>query len=200
MIIIRTSGGNPPFEYTFDSSPDTLISIDTLLYIYENDYVEEIMITTSDIVLYNIHGNSWHTITIHNDFFECLEDILPIGYSLYVGSDNQNCLFVPSVFTPNFDGKNDGFNISGGCITAVDKKIYNRHGALLFDSKLNLDKKDIGWGSQIRSYIFHPYNLVKDHRTNYDTSDINKVINGDLNIFMKKYLLLKMESPNGRKN
>ena len=66
--------------------------------------------------------------------------------------------------------------------------------------KLNKNKLNIGWGSQIRSYIYHPYNLVKDHRTDYNTSDINKVIDGDLNIFMKKYLLLKMESSNGRKD
>jgi len=44
-------------------------------------------------------------------------------------------VIMPTVFTPNFDGLNDGFNISGGCIIAVDKKIYNRHGALLFDSQ-----------------------------------------------------------------
>ena len=66
--------------------------------------------------------------------------------------------------------------------------------------KLNKNKLNIGWGSQIRSYIYHPYNLVKDHRTDYDTSDINKVIDGDLNVFMKKYLLLKMENSNGIKN
>ena len=66
--------------------------------------------------------------------------------------------------------------------------------------KLNKNKLNIGWGSQIRSYIYHPYNLVKDHRTDYDTSDISKVIDGDLNVFMKKYLLLKMENSNGIKN
>lgn len=50
-------------------------------------------------------------------------------------------------------------------------------------------KTDIGWGNQIRSYIFHPYNLVKDHRTKLENGDINKVMDGDLDEFMKVYLL-----------
>jgi len=53
----------------------------------------------------------------------------------------------------------------------------------------NDNKKDIAWGSQIRSYIFHPYNLVKDHRTKYETSNINSVMDGNLNNFIKHYLL-----------
>ena len=53
----------------------------------------------------------------------------------------------------------------------------------------NDNKKDISWGSQIRSYIFHPYNLVKDHRTKHETSNINSVMDGDLNSFIKHYLL-----------
>ncbi len=46
----------------------------------------------------------------------------------------------------------------------------------------------IEWGSQIRSYVFHPYSLVKDHRTNYEVGNVEAVINGDLTDFMKKYL------------
>ncbi len=49
-------------------------------------------------------------------------------------------------------------------------------------------KKKIEWGSQIRSYIFHPYNLVKDHRTDVQTSDVQRVMDGDLGEFMNAYL------------
>jgi len=52
-------------------------------------------------------------------------------------------------------------------------------------------KKKIEWGSQIRSYIFHPYNLVKDHRTGFETSDTQAVMDGEIDEFIKSYLLLK---------
>ena len=54
------------------------------------------------------------------------------------------------------------------------------------------DQKEIGWGSQIRSYVFMPYTLVKDHRTGYEAGNINAVMDGDLDGFINAYL--KMES------
>ncbi len=50
------------------------------------------------------------------------------------------------------------------------------------------EKQDIAWGSQIRSYVFHPYNMVKDHRTNVETSNIQQVMDGDLIQFIESYL------------
>ncbi len=49
-------------------------------------------------------------------------------------------------------------------------------------------KKKIEWGSQIRSYVFHPYNLVKDHRTSHETSDTSRVMDGDIDGFITAYL------------
>ncbi|KQC08046.1 MAG: peptide chain release factor 2 [Candidatus Cloacimonas sp. SDB] len=53
---------------------------------------------------------------------------------------------------------------------------------------LENSKTEIGWGNQIRSYVFHPYQMVKDHRTNYETSQIENVMNGELTDFMFAYL------------
>ena len=49
-------------------------------------------------------------------------------------------------------------------------------------------QKDIAWGSQIRSYVFCPYTMVKDHRTNYEVGNVEAVMNGDLNGFMESFL------------
>ena len=60
----------------------------------------------------------------------------------------------------------------------------------------NSQKMDIAWGSQIRSYIFHPYNLVKDHRSNYENSNVSAIMDGRIDAFIRNFLLLKMENNN----
>ncbi|AFN75201.1 peptide chain release factor 2 [Melioribacter roseus P3M-2] len=57
-------------------------------------------------------------------------------------------------------------------------------------NEIEKNKMKIEWGSQIRSYVFHPYNLVKDHRTGYETSDTQSVMDGNINEFIKQYLLM----------
>jgi peptide chain release factor 2 len=56
-------------------------------------------------------------------------------------------------------------------------------------NKIESSKKKIEWGSQIRSYVFHPYNMVKDHRTEYETSNTQAVMDGDIDGFIKSYLM-----------
>ena len=59
--------------------------------------------------------------------------------------------------------------------------------------ELEDQKKEIGWGSQIRSYVFHPYNMVKDHRTKEETGNVQAVMDGSINSFIRAYLLMNME-------
>lgn len=59
-------------------------------------------------------------------------------------------------------------------------------------AKIRGEQKEIGWGSQIRSYVFHPYSMVKDHRTNYETGNTDNVMDGDLDPFIESYLRFSM--------
>ncbi|MBK8951728.1 MAG: peptide chain release factor 2 [Chitinophagaceae bacterium] len=58
----------------------------------------------------------------------------------------------------------------------------------------NSKKKKIEWGSQIRSYVFHPYKMIKDHRTDYEVGNVQPVMDGELDGFIKAYLMSEKES------
>jgi peptide chain release factor 2 len=58
----------------------------------------------------------------------------------------------------------------------------------------NASKKKIEWGSQIRSYVFHPYKMIKDHRTDYEVGNVQPVMDGELDGFIKAYLMKEKET------
>ncbi len=57
--------------------------------------------------------------------------------------------------------------------------------------KIQGEKKDIAWGSQIRSYVLHPYRLIKDHRSGFETGNVDPILDGDLDKVIQSYLLYK---------
>ena len=77
----------------------------------------------------------------------------------------------------------------------LKSKLYQLETEKQKQSKKELEgeKMDIGWGSQIRSYVFHPYNMIKDHRTKFEVGNVKSVMDGNLGEFMYSYLLDKME-------
>ena len=62
--------------------------------------------------------------------------------------------------------------------------------------EIEANKMKIEWGSQIRNYVMHPYKLVKDVRTSYETTNVDAVMNGELDDFLKAYLMLMGQQTN----
>lgn len=79
------------------------------------------------------------------------------------------------------------------CMSMLKSKLYEyyRQKKEEENSKFSAEKKDISFGSQIRSYVFQPYTLVKDHRTKFESGNIQAVMDGDLDQFMNAYLVAK---------
>jgi len=75
------------------------------------------------------------------------------------------------------------------CLKILKAKVYEREQELKAEemAKIKGEKKEIAWGSQIRSYVLHPYQMVKDHRSNAETGKVDAVLDGDLEMFTKAY-------------
>ncbi len=78
-------------------------------------------------------------------------------------------------------------------IKVLKARLYELEKNKLEEKKqeLHQTQKEIAWGSQIRSYVFNPYRMVKDHRSNLDVGDLDRVMNGDIDMFIDAFLRLK---------
>lgn len=77
----------------------------------------------------------------------------------------------------------------------LQAKLYQREIDLQQEklAEMRGEQKEIGWGSQIRSYVFHPYSMIKDHRTNLEIGNVDRVMDGDIDPFIDAYLRSQME-------
>ncbi len=75
----------------------------------------------------------------------------------------------------------------------LKSKLYQLEKQKIEQKKENLigEKKEISWGNQIRTYTLHPYKIIKDHRTQFESYKVEEVLNGDLDDFIREYLLWK---------
>lgn len=75
------------------------------------------------------------------------------------------------------------------CMSMLKSKLYTLKLKEIEDKKKNIKKLEIGWGNQIRSYVLHPYKIVKDLRTQYQTSNTNAVLDGEIDEFIHQFLI-----------
>jgi peptide chain release factor 2 len=63
----------------------------------------------------------------------------------------------------------------------------------------NAEKRKIEWGSQIRSYVLHPYKMIKDLRTEYESSNVDKILGGDIQAYIEKWLSMRADAEDEEK-
>jgi peptide chain release factor 2 len=97
---------------------------------------------------------------------------------------------IPSGIVVTCQSERSQYKNKDAAYTVLKARLYQLHREeeLKKMEKFEKTKKKIEWGSQIRSYVFHPYNLVKDHRTSHETSNVQAVMDGDIDTFIEAYL------------
>lgn len=98
---------------------------------------------------------------------------------------------VPTGIVVQCQNERSQFQNKAMAMKFLKSRLYERE-LQLKNEKIDAEnklKKDIAWGSQIRSYILHPYKMVKDHRTNLENNNANKVLDGDIDEFIQAYLM-----------
>jgi peptide chain release factor 2 len=139
--------------------------------------------------------------------FEINEDELRIDTYRAGGHGGQNVnkvssavriIHTPTGITVQCQNERSQFQNKTNAMKILKSRLYDYYKKQEDEKleELNKQKTDIAWGHQIRSYIFHPYKLVKDHRTNCETSQVDKVMDGELDDFMYAYLSMRAKEDN----
>ena len=97
---------------------------------------------------------------------------------------------IPTGIVVTCQSERSQFKNKDAAFTVLKARLYQRHKEEEAKKREKFDKskKKIEWGSQIRSYVFHPYNMVKDHRTSVETSNVQAVMDGDIDQFVQAFL------------
>jgi peptide chain release factor 2 len=97
---------------------------------------------------------------------------------------------IPTGIVVSCQNERSQFQNKDMCMKMLKAKLYEKklqeQGEML--EGIRGEVRDIAWGSQIRSYVFHPYNMIKDHRTGCETANVTPVMDGDLSAFINAYL------------
>ena len=104
--------------------------------------------------------------------------------------------YIPSNIVVQCQNERSQLKNKATALKMLKSKIYQQKQEKLEKEKNQIEssKLDISWGSQIRSYVFHPYNMVKDHRTKEETSNISKVMNGEIDNFINSFLINNLKN------
>ncbi|QFR66573.1 peptide chain release factor 2 [Furfurilactobacillus rossiae] len=120
------------------------------------------------------------------------------GQHINKTSSAVRLIHIPTGIVVSSQAQRSQFQNKATAMSMLKAKLYEREEQKKAEEKAKLEgtQLEIGWGSQIRSYVFQPYTMVKDHRTDYETGNAQAVLDGDLDPFIDAYLQWNLKQKN----